>query len=149
MAAAASMTPPRCIVVGVDGSDDSKRALKWASELAVALGAEVVAVHALGLLSHIGSPSAVTPAQDHREEVRATLEGDWTATLRSSGAVHRCRLVDGNPVIALMKAADQEDADLVVVGSRGTGGFPGLQLGSTSHQLLQHSRRPIAVIPAP
>jgi len=141
------VTAPRRILVGVDGSEDCARALAWASQLAGALDAEVVAVHALGLLSHLGAVSAVSPAEEHREEVRSLLEKEWTDELRSSGVRHRCRLVDGNPVTALMAAADEEDADLVVVGSRGTGGFPGLQLGSTSHQLLQHLRRPVAVVP--
>lgn len=141
------MTAPRTILVGVDGSADSKRALEWAAELAGALGAEVVAVHALGLLSHLGQSDAVTPAQDHRDQVRALLENEWTADLRSSGITHRCLVVDGNPVTALMAAAEEQHADLVVVGPRGTGGFAGLQLGSTSHQLLQHSHHPVAVVP--
>lgn len=142
------MTAPRRILVGVDGSVDAQRALAWATELATALGAEVVAVHALGLLSHVGHSGSVEPAQQHRDEVRALLEGEWTEILRSSGVPHRCLVEDGNPVIALMAAADELNADLIVVGPRGTGGFPGLQLGSTSHQLLQHSHHPVAIVPA-
>lgn len=143
------MTAPRTILVGVDGSVDSQRALQWAAELAEALGAEVVAVHALGLLSHLGKRQSekATPAQEDRDEVRALLESDWTAVLRSSGVPHRCLVLDGNPVTALMAAAEEQNADLLVVGPRGTGGFPGLQLGSTSHQLLQHSHHPVAVVP--
>lgn len=141
------MAAPRTIVVGVDGSVDSQRALEWTAELARALGADVVAVHALGLLSHLGQSERVSPAQEHRDEVRALLENEWTAVLRSSGVRHRCLVVEGNPVLALMATADEQHADLVVVGPRGTGGFPGLQLGSTSHQLLQHSHRPVAIVP--
>lgn len=141
------MTVPRRIVVGVDGSLYSEHALAWTVELAEALGSEVVAVHALGLLAHLGDRDAVLPAQDHRAEVRALLEGPWSTPLRRSAVTHRYLLVDGNPPSALMASADAEDADLIVVGTRGTGGFPGLQLGSTSHQLVQHSKRPVVVIP--
>ena len=50
--------------------------------------------------------------------------------------------------MALLAAADEEDADLIVVGSRGLGGFPQLLLGSTSTQLAQHSSRPVTIVPS-
>ncbi len=135
------------IVVGIDGSGYATRALEWASGLAHDLGAEVVAVHALGLLAHLGGRPV--PAQEHRAEVLAALHGDWTAPLRDAGVAHRCLLEDGNPVTALLSTAQREGARLVVVGSRGSGGFPGLQLGSTSHQLAQHAPLPVAIVPSP
>jgi nucleotide-binding universal stress UspA family protein len=141
------MTAPRRILVGADGSSHAAHALEWAAELAVALGAEVVAVHALGMLGHVGTATTALPSQEHREEVLALLENEWSLPLRSWGVPHRCLLVEGNPVMALMAVADEEDVDLVVVGTRGAGGFPGLRLGSTSHQLLQHLKRPVAVVP--
>ncbi|MGD0321427.1 MAG: universal stress protein [Acidimicrobiales bacterium] len=141
------MTAPRRILVGADGSSHAEHALEWAAELAAALGAEVVAVHALGMLSHLGIPSAAVPSQQQREVVRSLLENEWSEALRASRVPHRCLLVEGNPVMALMAAADEQDADLVVVGTRGAGGFPGLQLGSTSHQLLHHLKRPVVVVP--
>ena len=133
--------------MGADGSVHSERSLQWSTELAVALGAEVIAVHALGMLSHLRTRTSPAPSNEHREEVRHLLEDEWTRTLRSSGVSYRCILVDGNPVVALMQVAAEQDADLIVVGTRGVGGFPGLQLGSTSHQLLQHARCPVVVIP--
>jgi nucleotide-binding universal stress UspA family protein len=135
------------LVVGVDGSECSARALAWAARLAPRLGAEVVAVHALGLLVHLGGGTA--PAQNHRAEVDAALRGRWTAELRAAGVAHRCAVVDGNPVTALLAAAEAEEACMVVVGSRGVGGFPGLQLGSTSHQLAQHAPLPVVIVPSP
>lgn len=135
------------IVVGVDGSDNAARALAWAAALARQLGAELVAVHALGLLVHLGRDSA--PAQSHQAEVLAQLEGPWTEAARAAGVECRCALVDGNPVTALQTAAATEGARMIVVGSRGTGGFPGLQLGSTSHQLAQHAPLPVVVVPGP
>jgi nucleotide-binding universal stress UspA family protein len=135
------------LVVGVDGSPYAQAALTVAAALAEELGAEVVAVHALGLLVHAGTTTS--PAQEHRAEVAALLSGEWTAQLRAAGVDHRCELVDGNPVTALQTVADTEHARMVVVGTRGSGGFPGLQLGSTSHQLAQHCRIPVLVVPPP
>lgn len=133
------------LVVGVDGSPHAAAALEWAAALAGELGTEVVAVYALGLLAHL--PTGDEPAQEHRAEIDRRLHGPWTEALRRCGVAHRAEVADGNPVIALMAAADRYRARLMVVGRRGTGGFPGLQLGSTSHQLAQHAEIPVAIIP--
>ena len=136
------------IVVGVDGSEDSAAAVGWAARLAEATGAEVVAVHALGLLEHVGAGPPI-PTQPHRDEIRGLFESAWCAPL--DRAAVRCRRVvrDGNPVDVLLAVAGQEAADLVVVGSRGVGGHPELLLGSTSSQLAQRSRCPVTIVPRP
>jgi nucleotide-binding universal stress UspA family protein len=134
------------IVVGVDGSAASGRATAWAATLAGALGGEVVVVHALGLLHH--RPDGETVASDtHRDEIRADLEQVWCAPAREAGVAYRSEVREGNPVTVLLETADDVDASLIVVGSRGLGGFPGLQLGSTSAQVAQHSHRPVAIVP--
>ena len=61
----------------------------------------------------------------------------------------RAELREGTPVTSLLELADEVDADLLVVGSRGVGGFPGLLLGSTSTQVAQHARRPVVIVPEP
>jgi nucleotide-binding universal stress UspA family protein len=137
----------RPLVVGVDGSADAACALEWAGGIASALDAEIVAVHALGLLSHLGP--AGEPAQSHRAEIESRLAGPWTEVLRRRDVRHRCEVHDGNPVTALLAAAREHGAALVVVGRRGSGGFPGLQLGSTSHQLAQHAAVPLVIVPGP
>lgn len=135
-------------MVGVDGSPDAHRALEWAVELARAVGAEVVAVHAVGLLEHLGGADPV-PARPHRDEVRARFENEWCAPLAGAGVASRRLLRDGPPALALLGAADEVGADLVVVGSRGLGGFPELLLGSTSAQLAAHCRHPLTIVPRP
>ena len=136
------------IVVGVDGSEHSRRAVTWAAGLAHAVGAEVVAVHALGLL-HRRPSGEVVASDPHRDEITDELEESWCAPLRDAGVQYRAELREGNPVTALLDAADDASADLLVVGSRGLGGFPGLLLGSTSTQVAQHTRRPVVIIPEP
>jgi nucleotide-binding universal stress UspA family protein len=134
------------IVVGVDGSEASGRAVHWAASVAGALDREVVVVHALGLIHR--RPSGETVASDtHRDEIRAELERSWCAPLRDAGVPYRSELREGNPVTVLLETADAADANLIVVGSRGVGGFPGLQLGSTSAQVAQHARRPVVIVP--
>lgn len=135
------------IVVGVDGSADGAGALEWAARMAAALDTEVVAVHALGLLAHVGGSG--DPAQSHRSEIESHLAGPWTEVLRRGAVRHRCEVHDGNPVTALLASAEEHGAVMVVVGRRGSGGFPGLQLGSTSRQLAQHASVPLVIVPPP
>lgn len=136
----------RCIVVGTDGSANAALALRWAIDLALATNAEVVAVHSMGLLLH-PSPDKTIPSYGHADEIRKQFEDLWCEPLRSSKVAHRSIFLEGNPVSAMLETAEKENAELIVVGSRGHGGFPELRLGSTSHQLLEYSNRPVTVVP--
>ena len=130
------MTAPRCVVVGVDGSEDSRRALHWAVTL-MEDGAtdppqgKIIAVHALGLLTHLGGTDVV-PSTGHRSEVVALLEQQWCRSLAHTDVAHDALVVDGEPVHALLTAATEHGADLIVVGRRGAGSAPGVLIGSTS-----------------
>jgi nucleotide-binding universal stress UspA family protein len=139
------VTTPARIIVGVDGSDGSARALAWAAALVEGTSGEIVAVHALGLLTDLGDGSVV-PSMGHRDQVVTLLE-QWCWPLTEASVVHRCVVVDGDPVTALLRTAREEEADLVVVGCRGTGGHPGLVLGSTSQQVVYQADRPVVVVP--
>ncbi|HEX4820396.1 MAG TPA: universal stress protein [Acidimicrobiales bacterium] len=134
------------IVVGVDGSNNACRAVEWAAGLASVTGARVVAVHALGLLFH-GEGGDVRPAQPMRAEIQRKLQEEWCAPLAAAGVTYESRVVDGSPVMVVLGAADDADADLIVLGSRGVGGFPELLLGSTSTQVAQLAHRPVTIIP--
>ncbi|HVM39852.1 MAG TPA: universal stress protein [Acidimicrobiia bacterium] len=137
------------IVVGVDGSENSARALAWCREVAPGLDAEVVAVHAHGLPSYTlpmyDVPAVATHEQEWRDEARRALEEEWIVPL--GDVPHRALVVDGTPAHVLMQVADKEDAAMIVVGSRGRGGFAELLLGSVSHQLAHHTTRPLVIVP--
>ncbi len=136
----------RCIVVGTDGSENAALALRWAIDVALVCDAEIVAVHSMGLLLH-PSHGRTVPSYGHRDEMRTQLEKLWCEPLRQAGVRHRPVFLEGNPVSGLLQTAEDVRADLIVVGSRGHGGFPELRLGSTSHQLLEYSNRPVTVVP--
>jgi nucleotide-binding universal stress UspA family protein len=133
------------IVVGVDGSATSQEALRWATGLGEALGAEVVAIHALGLLDRWHDPDA--SARSWRRTLCALVEQTWCAPLARSRGTHRVEVRDGDPVDVLLAAVEDEHADLLVVGSRGVGDGPELALGSTSLHVLQAARVPVLVVP--
>jgi nucleotide-binding universal stress UspA family protein len=131
------------IVVGVDGSANSTDALAWAVALAQRVEAEVVAVHAVGLLE------ASTAHDDARRAARRRqFETQWCAPLTDTAVRRKLLLVDGDPVSVVLRTAHDVEADLIVVGSRGTGGRAELLLGSTSTQVTQLSTVPVVVVPA-
>jgi nucleotide-binding universal stress UspA family protein len=143
------MKAPRRIVVGVDGSEDSQRALSWGIALmedAKGSDGEIIAVHVLGLLTHLGG-ATIVPSEGHRGEVTELLEREWCRPLATTRIRHRALVVDGEPVHALITAAREQGAHLIVVGKRGTGGSPGLLIGSTSQQLVHQAMCPVVVVP--
>ena len=133
------------IVLGVDGSAAAEQAVVWAARLAALLGAEVVAVHGVGLLEDLHGPSEGPAAR--RDRLRDQV-ATWCAGLASCEL--RIVVRDGPPVDVLLAVAAEEQADLVVVGSRGIGAAdPARALGSTSLHVLQTARCPVLVVPLP
>jgi nucleotide-binding universal stress UspA family protein len=132
----------RTLVLGTDGSPDATAAVAFAARLARDTHARLVVVHAAGLLDAQRSPG------DHAS-LRAELEGGWIDACRDAGITADTVLRDGHPVQVLLDVANEVDADIIVVGARGGGGFPQQLLGSTSTQLAQHSHRPVLVVPRP
>jgi nucleotide-binding universal stress UspA family protein len=133
------------IVVGVDGSPGAEAALEWAMRLSKALDAEVVAVHAVGLVE--AAHPLDQSAEAWRAGVRELTEHQWCARLVDAGVAHRIEVVDGDAVDVLLHVAEREQAALVVMGARGVGGRPELALGSTSLRVLQAARVPALVVP--
>ncbi len=138
------------IVVGVDGSEGSRRALHWAAAEATARKDALQLVHVwerpqayapLGLGAYPVDPE---PIQEAARDLLEKLVAEARALAPDIEV--RGELVEGAPAHALLEAA--RTADLLVVGSRGRGGFRGLALGSVSHQLAQHSACPVVIVRA-
>lgn len=149
------MTPggaqPR-IVVGVDGSDNSRQALEWALAEARLRGAHVVAVHAWLEPASVAIGSVVSSAGaelDVFEDVAGRTMSDLLASVDATGLADpiESHVVGSTPAKAVLDAA--VGADLVVVGSRGRGGFTGLLLGSVSQQVAHHAPCPVVIVPRP
>ena len=136
------------IVVGVDGSETSKRALAWSVDEARRRHAQVIAVH-VWMPPYVGAelvPAAAYETAEYERLGSQTLDSaiDGVDTSGLDAPVERL-VVSGAPAGALLAAA--EGADLLVVGARGAGGFKGLLLGSISHYVANHARCPVVVIP--
>jgi nucleotide-binding universal stress UspA family protein len=138
----------RTVLVGVDGSTPSHKALRWAAVEAAARGAELVVLNAwqhtllppAGSVSvsehYVPEPSQRSP-EDLLEEIREVLGEDPPVLVRP-------KVRQGNPARVLIE--ESEEADLLVVGTRGHGGFAGLVLGSVSQQVVAYAKCAVIVV---
>jgi len=135
------------VIVGVDGSEGSERALGFAFDYAAAFDATVVAVSGKKLHSVTGpwSITVDTTVADQLASMDAMLTEALAGLSKANPQVRVETLVlPVAPVRALVDAS--AGADLVVVGTRGLGGFMGLMLGSVSAGALQEAQCPVAVV---
>lgn len=133
------------IVVGVDGSDHSAAALRWATDHARARGATLEVVHAWQQPDLGGYALPPTTAENLERSAQEVLDNALRSITRRGLPVEG-RVVAGSPSATLLEAA--KGADMLVVGARGRGGFGALTLGSTSDQCLHHATAPLAIVRA-
>ncbi|GAA1990254.1 universal stress protein [Kitasatospora viridis] len=141
----------RRIVVGVDGSPAAAAALRWAARQAAMTGADVLeAVSAWEIPSYYALAGTVPPATDEANPqmlCARALRDAVSANLGDKPDVPVSELVlPGPAATALLRQA--EGAELLVVGSRGLGGFTGVLLGSISRHVVEHAPCPVTVVRA-
>ena len=136
----------RRIVVGVDGSAPSKAALAWAVKQAALTGAVVEAVMAWEFPVTYGGYMMPVPDDVDYAGIAAKVVAGAIAEVCAPGepAKIRSTVAEGHAAQVLLDAAD--GAELLVVGSRGHGGFTGALLGSVSQHCAQHATCPVVVI---
>jgi nucleotide-binding universal stress UspA family protein len=137
------------IVVGVDGSDGSIRALRFAVEEARLRNGELRVVNAWHIPPAVYG-AGTAPANVDLDEFRQLAESALLKSVDDAGAAGSGVTVtpilrEGQPADVLCEEA--KHADLIVVGSRGLGGFRGLVLGSVSQQVVHHAPCPVVVVP--
>ncbi|MFB6959695.1 universal stress protein [Streptomyces sp. NPDC056309] len=135
----------RRVVVGVDGSQSSYEALRWAVRYAGLVDGivEAVAVWELPGLYSWSAPAVDMEVDE--DETREKMRKELTEVLGADAAGSvRSHLVHGNPADVLLRAA--EGAEVLVVGSRGRGGFARALLGSVSQHVSQHAGCPVVIV---
>jgi nucleotide-binding universal stress UspA family protein len=120
----------RTVVAGVDRSDAAEPVADAASWLASTLDTRLLVVHAV--------EEPVEEAEELLESVRARLPGGNDTSVR---------LVEASPADRLIEVADEEDAELLVVGSRGRGALSSAVLGGVSRKVARNARCPVLVVP--
>jgi nucleotide-binding universal stress UspA family protein len=139
------------IVVGFDGSSASHNALQWAVQHAAieAVPLTVIAVHEVATSAWTGSPIVYPEDRPEEEKARQSAQEAVNKIISDKNA-HldsvTVRAVSGQAANALIEASS--DADLVVVSSRGAGGFPHLRVGSVASKVVSHAHCPVVVVRA-
>lgn len=133
------------IVVGVDGSDSSQRALDWALDEARLRTGQV---HIVTAWHYPAIGDAAGRAEDHEAfgNTARTIHDAAVKKASEAGVPVTGDVVEGHPADVLVKTS--AGADLLVVGSRGHGGFAGMLLGSVSSHAVQHASCPVLVVRA-
>lgn len=143
-----SVRPAKGIVVGVDGSPLSIEALKWAARLEPTVGGPITAIAAW----HIPASSAGyvqypgidwNPEEDAESVLKSALKEAYGDQLPEGLTA---TTVEGRPAQVLVRVS--RDASMLLVGSRGLGGFTGLLLGSVSRACAEHAACPVMVLHA-
>ena len=139
------------LVVGVDGSDHAYRALTWAMKEAAIRHAQltVLAVQEVAADAWTGNPMILPGDEEIVDKVRNAVQETVAKISAELGQPEpesvTLRAVQGFPAQELIEAS--RDAELVVVGSRGAGGFARLVQGSVSSQVVEHAHCPVVVVP--
>ena len=133
------------VVVGVDGTEVSEAAIRFAFEEADTRRLGLTALHAWQLPDaefEVALPTEWAAAQERERAVLAERLAGWGEKYPDVDVIHKTRRAD--PASALV--TESAGAALTVVGSRGAGGFRGLLLGSVSHAVLHHAGSPVAIV---
>jgi len=130
------------LVVGVDGSSEAEGALRWAIDVAKPLHADLVAVSAW-----TPQQAELPPEEWQAEHLSRSESLQATIGAAPSDSEIRAEVVDGAPTDVLLDQSELQQADLLVVGIRGTGQTAGLRVGSVTETIGRRASRPFVVVP--
>lgn len=137
----------RRVLVGVDGSDGSSRALAWTALLARETQSEIIAAHVLTFNAEFARDLSFDTMRTWRQDLHEHLETDWIKPL--DGIACETVLVEADsPASGLLDLAATRGADLLVVGAKGHGNLAGRVLGGVSYRVAHHAAQPVLIVPA-
>jgi nucleotide-binding universal stress UspA family protein len=137
------------IILAVDGSENAERALELTAELASSHAAAVVIVHAYEPVSYLLGANPLTYENRVKEHIASSgqlLKKAHDKLLKQGLAVVTYQILRGSPATAIANAALEEDASLIVLGSRGLTPMTGLLLGSVSKRVIAMAACPVLVV---
>ena len=135
------------ILLATDGSENAKRAANEAAGLARELSSHVILVY---IINNPPSQSRMVKAnfdvhslleEDAKSDIKNTLE-----IFETEGLAYTLKVAIGDPAAEIIEIAEKENADLIVIGSRGLGTLKGVFLGSVSQKVTHHAKCPVMIV---
>lgn len=144
----------KTILVPCDFSDYAERAYAWAIALAEKWGAKILLVHAAQLFTSLGYPESVylLDLKKMEDEILADAEKrlrEFVAKKGASAVTVETRAMTGDPFWEICQTAENENVDLIVMGSHGRTGFAHVVLGSVAERVVRHAPCPVLVARLP
>ena len=136
----------KTIVLALDGSENAERAIPIAIEQAKRSDARILIAH---VEERIAAKGDMPPVRADEDEIVKRIEGE-AAEMKEAGvdaSVERATVVLGGPAQAIAQIAQDADAEMIVVGTRGHSSIAGLLLGSVATRLLHIAGRPVLAVP--
>ena len=135
------------VLIGYDGSPQSKKALEYGIDFAMHAGAELTIVTVFSKVpSYIGSPQYEDVMGRIADEARRAAEMAAEQARACNVEKVNVEVLEGSPAERLLALAEARGCDCIVVGSRGRGEMAGLLLGSVSDRLAHHARVPVLIV---
>ena len=136
------------VLVGVDGSPASVRAAVWAAGFAKHADADVIAVHVLTYSQELVRDLPPSGLTNWRERLRERLEGTWTEPMRTREVACRPLLIEDDTIDGgILRTAEKEQADLIVLGANGRNDLHRF-LGAVTYKVSHRARFPVTIVPA-
>jgi nucleotide-binding universal stress UspA family protein len=148
LAGGPTLNSPLRILVATDGSEAADHAVKWCAEFARTTGAEVVLMHTVSKVGEWLMSVAQIDFVKVESERKDLLERVWAEPLRKAEVPYRTKMVSGDPVKTIIALADDENADMIVIGKTGHSGVGSSFLGGSAAKISQHTSRPLLLIPS-
>ncbi len=135
------------ILLPVDDSENSRRAMEQAKNLSVIMGAEIVLLYVTGAIPHFIKGTPLVEAEKDQKEEAIQILVPFQTFLRENKVTYSVSVLPGYQVWKkIIEVADDEECDLIVMGSRGRGDWEGAMLGSVTHKVLAHCTLPVLVV---
>jgi nucleotide-binding universal stress UspA family protein len=139
---------PKRLLVGVDGSAGAHRALEWAVSESSRSGADILAVYVLTYSRELANDLPPTGMTNWRRSQQHALHTTWTAVLHDSGVAFECRFLEADSVDGgLLRVADDEDVDVIVLGTHKSASWTGRALGTVAGRVAHRSHCPTVLVP--
>lgn len=135
------------ILLPVDGSENSRRAMEHANSLSAIMGAEIILLYVTGAIPHFIKGTPLVEAEKAQKEEANQVVAPYQTFLTENKVNYTIKVLPGYQVWnTICKVAEDEECDLIVMGSRGRGDWEGAMLGSVTHRVLAHCAPPVLVV---